>query len=80
MMAIAITAQSAAQPKWRPRRIKALPIIPKPYIADTAITIQCRPCAEAIEGAAIKSTPPQIQPTVPICQQNRIKLRNRGHT
>src|ERR1700724_4645299 len=73
-----MTAQSAIHPKCRPWKTQALPIIPKPYIAAIVMTIQCRAEVEVIEGAAISSTPPQIQPMVPICQHSRIRLRNRG--
>ena len=38
-------------------------------------TIQCRAGSDAIEGAAINSTPPPIQATVPACQTPRISLR-----
>ena len=41
-------------------------------------TIQCRAGSEAIQGAAISSTPPPIQATVPACHTSRIKVRSRG--
>src|SRR5712664_1275726 len=40
--------------------------------------IQCRAGSDAIEGAAISSTPPPIHATVPACQTSRISLRSRG--
>src|SRR5579859_3353222 len=73
-----MTAPSAAQPKWRPRKTQKLPITPKPYMAQIVTTIQCRAETDAIEGAASRRMPPQIHPTVPICQQIRIRLRSRG--
>ena len=41
-------------------------------------TIQCRAGSDAIEGAAISSTPPPIQATVPACQTSRIRVRRRA--
>src|SRR4051812_27651242 len=41
-------------------------------------TIQCRAGSDAIQGAAIKSTPPPIHATVPACQTSRIRVRSRG--
>src|SRR5579862_9380189 len=73
-----MTAPSAAQPKWRPRKTQKLPITPKPYMAQIVTTIQCRAETDAIEGAASRRMPPQIHPTVPICQQIRIRARSRG--
>ena len=40
--------------------------------------IQCRADTDAIEGAAISNSPPQIQPTVPICQHSLIRFRSGG--
>src|SRR6266481_2421615 len=40
--------------------------------------IQCRAGSDAIHGAAISSTPPPIQATVPACQTRRIRVRSRA--
>ncbi len=40
MIAIVMTAPSAAQPKCRPRSTQKLPIIPKPYIKHVVTMIQ----------------------------------------
>ena len=40
--------------------------------------IQCRAGSDAIQGAAISSTPPPIQATVPACHTSRIRVRSRG--
>src|SRR5258708_8578140 len=40
--------------------------------------IQCRAGSDAIQGAAISSTPPPIHATVPACHTKRIRVRRRG--
>jgi len=75
---MAITALNAIQPKCRPLNIQALPTTPKPYIATMVATIQCRAGTDAIEGATTSNSPPQTQPTVPICQHSLMRFRSRG--
>src|ERR1700753_1818244 len=74
---MAATALSTIHPKCRPRVPTALPNALKANTAASVTTIQCRADAEAIEGAAISSTPPAIQATVGTCQTKRNSVRSR---
>src|SRR6185437_5940782 len=65
------------QPKCRPRVPTALPIALKANRQASVRTIQCRATSEAIDGVAIRSTPPTIQATVGICQTKRNSGRRR---
>ena len=59
-------------PKCRPRVAKALASAASPNTADSVTTIQCRAGSDAIRGAAIGSTPPPIQATVPAVRRYRL--------
>ena len=76
--ASATTALSAIQPKCRPRVARALASAANANTQARVTTIQCRAGSDAIQGAAISSTPPPIQATVPACHTSRIRVRSRA--
>jgi hypothetical protein len=60
-----------------PAPTKAVPSAQKANGQANVTIIQCRAYSDAIEGAAIKSTPRAIQATVGICQTRRNSVRSR---
>src|SRR3954451_6560750 len=75
---MATTALSATQPKCLPRSAQALAAAAVANITAVVATIQCRAGSDAIQGAAINSTPPPIHATVPACHTARSSVRSRG--
>jgi hypothetical protein len=58
-------------------RAPSMPNAQKANTQANVTIIQCRADSDAIEGAAIKSTPQAIQATVGICQTRRNSVRSR---
>src|SRR5262245_44993217 len=77
-MASATTALIPIHPRCTARVASAFAIAAKPNTTASVAMIQCRAASDCIQGAAISSTPPAIQATVPACQTSRNSVRSRG--